>query len=240
MASVEEPTRWTDAGRLPEPLRDDLSAYRDLGPSEAQISRMLEALAEPARDGGAIKVSRHPKIAAWKWGGAIVAAAVLGLMGWASLFYPRVEQPTSRPTEAHSHAAPSPNVPSVVESIPPTPAAVRVPAPAADVAAVRPARRTRGDRSSGPSSDPAAELSILGRARRLLASAPEQSLSLTEEHRSHYPRGAFVEERELLAIEALVKLARTMEARTRGGAFLRAHPGSAHGERVRLLLEPNP
>jgi len=94
----------------------------------------------------------------------------------------------------------------------------------------------------GPSSseasapDPLAELALLTRARRVLLSTPERTLALTEEHRRLYAHGAFAEERELLAIEALIRLGEQAAAKRRGETFLRDHPGSAHVVRVRDLL----
>lgn len=243
MTSLEEPTRWTDMDELPESLLSDLSTYRDHGPSEAQVSRMLEALAEPARSGRAAEIARSSDTRLWKWGGAIVTAALVGLISWNALFGSPAETPTPTRTEVPPQAAPArpPRMPTIVEPNPNAPTTVVEPTKAEEIASQGTVKqRTRIQGSAKPNSDPAAELSILTRARRLLASAPEQSLALTEEHRSHYPKGVFAEERELLAVEALVKLARPADAQTRGRVFLRTHPGSAHGERVRVLLEPSP
>jgi hypothetical protein len=243
MASLEEPTRWSDAGELPETWLGDLSTYRDQGPSEAQVSRMLEALAEPARTDDGAEGALSTKVSPWKWCGAIVAAAFIGLGLWGTLSGSPSEPPASAPTVVTPKATavtPS-SAPTRVEAASEVPASTVESRTMEDRAPHRPVpQRTHVHASGKSNSDPAAELGILTRARRLLASAPEQSLALTDAHRSHYPRGAFAEERELLAIEALVKLSRSAEAQTRGRAFLRVHPGSAHSERVRLLLEPSP
>ena len=238
MASLEEPTRWSDAGELPDALLRDLSTYRDHGPSEVQVTRMLEALAEPVH-GGAVGAQGGTKLGLWKWGSAIVAVALLGLMTWNVLRDAPTESPAATHSEIPVQAAPE--APPIAAPSPDAPAMATAPTTAEETVSPPPApQRVRVQASSKPKSDPAAELTILTRARRLLVTAPAQSLALTEEHRTQYPKGAFAEERELLAVEALVKLARPADAQTRGRAFLRAHPGSAHAERVRILVEPSP
>jgi hypothetical protein len=47
--------------------------------------------------------------------------------------------------------------------------------------------------------------------------------------------GIFSQEREIIAIEALLKLKRRSEAIERAAAFSEAHPGSPHARRVREL-----
>ena len=42
--------------------------------------------------------------------------------------------------------------------------------------------------------------------------------------------------REVFAVEALLAAGRRGDAQTRADAFLRAHPGSAHAERMAKLL----
>lgn len=86
---------------------------------------------------------------------------------------------------------------------------------------------------SGASEAPAsagtlAELALLARARRSLLVRPERALELAAEHARLYPHGTFEEEREVLAIESLLKLARRDEAEARARAFERRFPNSSH------------
>jgi hypothetical protein len=74
------------------------------------------------------------------------------------------------------------------------------------------------------------------RARRVLEATPARAYALTDEHRRHYPRGLLSEERELLAIEALLALGRRPEAEGRAAQFSRRFPGSMHARKLALIL----
>jgi hypothetical protein len=66
-------------------------------------------------------------------------------------------------------------------------------------------------------------------------------LRLCSEHAKHHPRGALSQERDVLIIEALVGLGRTVEASARAEQFRRAYPGSSHLRRIELLVgRPDP
>jgi outer membrane protein assembly factor BamD (BamD/ComL family) len=69
-----------------------------------------------------------------------------------------------------------------------------------------------------------------------VGSNPAAALRALDEHRARFPRGTFVQEREVLAIEALVHLGRRQEAKARADAFARAFPASAHRRRIAVLL----
>lgn len=94
----------------------------------------------------------------------------------------------------------------------------------------------RATRAAAPAPDPRAELLLLKQARADVRSNPERALRRAAEHASRFAHGAFAEEREVIAIEALLVLQRHAEARQRGAAFFGRFPDSAHGRRVRRLL----
>ena len=85
--------------------------------------------------------------------------------------------------------------------------------------------------------DPAGELALLVRARRVLLADPARTLALTEQHLRDYPQGAFAEEREVLAIESLVRTGEKERARARMQRFASGFPNSTHLSRIRALLE---
>jgi hypothetical protein len=60
------------------------------------------------------------------------------------------------------------------------------------------------------------------------------------EHRARFLHGAFEQEREVLAIEALVRLGRRAEAQGRAASFEAAFPHSAHRRRIAVLLGGDP
>lgn len=80
------------------------------------------------------------------------------------------------------------------------------------------------------------EVSYLRRSRNALTSDPARALSIANGHPSIYPHGSLDQERELIAIDALVRLGQRDEARARADAFRARYPNSAHLGRVSALL----
>lgn len=84
------------------------------------------------------------------------------------------------------------------------------------------------------------ETELLGDARAALSQSPAVALSFCEQHRREFPKGALVQERELIAVTALVRLGRADAARARAERFRRNYPRSAYLrqlERVIAVLE---
>ena len=83
------------------------------------------------------------------------------------------------------------------------------------------------------------EAALLRRARGLLARAPNEALSLTQEHLARFSTGELGEERERIAMEALLLLGRRPEAHARRERFLQEHSSSVHKPSLeRLLSDP--
>jgi hypothetical protein len=82
----------------------------------------------------------------------------------------------------------------------------------------------------------AAEVSLLESAEDALSSSPELALSLADRHAARFPHGALAQEREVIAIEALLRLGRVEAARGRAERFYRSFPQSAHRTRIENLL----
>jgi hypothetical protein len=126
------------------------------------------------------------------------------------------------------------------------PVDVAPPVPSQTVVSPRPghAGRTRphegGDSpgASEPTTDEsvAREVALLGRARAALTGDPAQALALTREGQRDFPRGVLGEEREAIAVLALVRLGRRSEGAARGQAFLSRFPHGPFTERVRVAL----
>jgi hypothetical protein len=74
------------------------------------------------------------------------------------------------------------------------------------------------------------------RARQQLVSDPGAALALTDEHARRFPSGPLTQEREVLAIEALTRLGRTSDARSRLAAFRDRFPQSPHIARLEALV----
>jgi len=78
------------------------------------------------------------------------------------------------------------------------------------------------------------EAQILSEARKVLASDPGRALAGVQRHQQLFPSGALVQEREILAIEALRRLGREAEANARAQSFRTRFPSSIHGRTFAL------
>jgi outer membrane protein assembly factor BamD (BamD/ComL family) len=59
---------------------------------------------------------------------------------------------------------------------------------------------------------------------------------VTEAHAAQFPDGSLSQEREVVAIQALLALGRPEDARARAARFAQRWPGSAHLRRIEVLL----
>ena len=87
--------------------------------------------------------------------------------------------------------------------------------------------------------DPDAELALFSVRSRSSRAHPAQALSSPDNARV-YPDGVFAQEREMIAIGALLKLHQRPEAIARAERFVQRHADSPHALRVRSLLEHIP
>jgi hypothetical protein len=82
------------------------------------------------------------------------------------------------------------------------------------------------------------ELALVDSAEQALRRGdPQMALDLASEHESSDETGQLVEEREVLAIDALARLGRWQEATARAARFLDRFPASTHRLRVERILE---
>jgi hypothetical protein len=89
--------------------------------------------------------------------------------------------------------------------------------------------------SAGAATAPT-EIELLRDARLALRQSPARALTIAEEHAQLYPRGKLSQERELIAISALVALGRRTAALSRSAAFERAFPASPYRKQLNELL----
>jgi hypothetical protein len=144
-----------------------------------------------------------------------------------------------QPKRAHEAAG----TPTVAPSLPPTEvvpmAAEPVSEPRLEVpshGALR-AAPPSASADASPLEAMAAELALLRQARAALGSNPSRALALCADHARMFSGGVLGQEREVIAIEALLRAGRAAEARERGRRFGESFPGSAHARRVASLLE---
>jgi len=243
----------------PEALRRGVEAARADLPSAQQLAALAARLPlagngpEGGGDGGSTPT---PPVAPGVGGGASALRWLLPALGGTVVAVLAVflglrapSPPVTPPAPALPEAALAPPSPEAVPpppapapprppAVPPAPAAL---APGAVVPAVSPAPTVLpADASPGappeatvaPADTLSAELALLQAAQAALATDPARALVLTEQHLGEFPGGALAQEREVVAIAALVALDRREDARERAAAFRARWPGSAHQRRV--------
>ena len=87
----------------------------------------------------------------------------------------------------------------------------------------------------------AAEQHLLDAARAaIVAGEPERAVAQLERHRTQFPDGLLVEERDAMMVEALAKSSRTSEARALAESFRARYPGSLFAATVDSAVSPIP
>lgn len=241
-------------------LDQAMHAWRENVPDDARMRRLESSLA-PVLDAAPFAVWwRRPRV----WMTAIVLAGTFGSVLHELRSTPSGASPSSHPSHVETQAASaipipeaqSPSMPTIsVHSLAPVavtatsaieakPAVARpayakpAAASSATVASTsaghgRPEDATEASASSEAVAD---EVALLERARRALGADPALTLTLADEHVRRFTRPSFAQERERLAIDALVRLGRRAAAQQRARSFEAAFPNSPHLERVRALV----
>ena len=160
--------------------------------------------------------------------------------GTGAAIHARVAMPEVPPMTAASvtaTAAPAAPVPVPVPVPEPTSAISLAPPEPSRTPVALPAR------TSAPSSSPdvalAAERALIERARMALARGQSgAALEAVDAHAKGYPRGRLAEEREAIAVQALVQGGRTADARARADRFRATYPNSVFGAAVDTVVPP--
>ena len=94
--------------------------------------------------------------------------------------------------------------------------------------------------SAAPTSLPPAEVTLLQNAQDALPTNPALALADCDDDARRYPNGLLAQEREVLAIDALVRLGRHDDATARAARFSAAYPSSTHLRRIDVILGRKP
>lgn len=258
--SEEEPTRIGEDASASDALRGAIDAAREDWPGEHELASLEARLGPLLGPGGGGGGGGAPSpgiggagvgLAAKVLGVLAVTAALSGIAWWSL----GGDETPARPTQATFEQAAMPERP---EDAPAEQAAPRLENegsaqadPGDDATAQplrveerRPARRRalapRSPAASAPPAeiDPEAELALLREAQDALGPSPARALALTDAHRNRFGTGVLAQEREVVAIDALLRLGRREAARARAAAFHARWPRSAHGRRVEVLVAP--
>jgi hypothetical protein len=223
-------------------LRALLEAGRDELPSKAQLDGLASKLGPilgPGGSGGhggaggaAAKVGAGGAMA--KVLGALTLAVVVGggaVQTWRSGTKNATSNSTPMVQSTNAVVAAAPvEAPPAEETPPPAPSPAVVAAPAP--------RRLPSPAPSviAPVDDSEADVTLVQSAHAALASDPARTLALCAEHARRFPNGLMAQEREVLAIEALVKTGRMSDARARADRFAASYPSSTHLRRIHAVL----
>lgn len=244
MTSHGEPPRLRDGG----PLSKVMASAAEDEPTAAELKAIAAGLplVQPPPMGTTAGAVVKMKAAAALATALLGVGALVGLALWAHSQSEREqEREQAEAPPAATSVVPLQSVP-VLEAPPPAPQ----PVPPAPVAPPLPPLETdpgANDAKSPPNRQTARrtaardagseELLLLNEAFLALRRADARgALALATRHESVFPQGAFVQERELILIEALVEIGRLEEAKNRGMAFLTAFPDSSHRLRLEELL----
>ena len=177
---------------------------------------------------------------------ALVAAGVVaigGVVGVVALREPAPPPVIERPTPIVPIAVapkvelpPEPDLPKAEEPPtkppPPVKPVVKV-APAVAPTPVEPTKATPPPPPANPDEELAALDDAITAAR---AGRPAQALAAVDAHLAKFPQSALAQEREVIAIEALVTLGRRDDAKARLTSFRSKWPTSTHLVRLEALL----
>lgn len=260
------PPRLRDDAAIGAGLRADLARAEtsvvQRYDTEKGLARLRAAIAVGAAgesgqggaDTGATSTGAGSSALVAKWAGlALVGAA---LVGGGLALRGRAPEPAKAPaTTVTAPAPPAPvsavSDPKLAEPVPAKALAASAPGevlpepPSMERAAeARPEARAGRERPARRAIDPddalRRETAELAEARRLLVRDPRGALALVERGNTEFPRGMFGEEREAIAILALVDLGQTSTARRRASAFLARYPHGPFSERIRGAASGGP
>jgi hypothetical protein len=269
MSEPEDPTLWKrGASGAPDGFAELMHSDAHTGPTHAELTRVIERLAvqvsapelaQAFRSGAgaqpaaatahraatqvALRSSSSARLglfAKWIAGMCALGAVAFAIFELAATHRSEESRPTmhnaAKPpgssqvsmlaADARSHEG------AATQAATPTPAIVPQPV-------VAPPQQ--GHRSAAaPAPDAAGELRLLESAQQALRDDPARALAIAEQHRRRFAHGEFAQEREMLAIDALMALGQRERAAARARAFARRYPNSTHLPHLRDLVHATP
>jgi hypothetical protein len=252
----DEPVRLIDSSSAPPALREALRAARSQRPEPSDVDDIIRGVLSgldappdpdggdggPEGDGGPSGDGATPDLPVDPaTSGALAKAAAAALAGTIAvgaivLSTRTSEDPASSPPSSTATPITTATKQAPMPSTrPPAPSATSTAAPPPSAEA--PPEHPKAPAPSARATPPRSETVILGDAQKALATNPQATLRYCAEHAKHHPRGALSQEREVLTIEALVRLGRHAEARARADAFRASHPDSGHNRRLDALVK---
>ena len=227
--------------RVPPTVDGLVSAALRDEPSLSTLSRVADdVVAHLPPPGASTRSLIRPRMAAI----VAVSAVGLGVFAMTQMFDEKgTSLVTSSKSEPLVHEEPATTSALEVEPSVREPVSEATKIPTTDIHALPDSKRPPEVRKGSPDSvkaSPGEEMSegaLLQRAHAAISSDQAQALAFAAEHARRFPNGVLVEEREVIAIEALVRLERMAEARGRAERFFSTFAGSAYRQRVDDALD---
>ncbi len=220
-----------DLDKLTEELHAAARAER---PSDARKEAILErVMATPAGGSGGGRRLIGPLV--------VLALLIGGLAAWQTRGTPPPLPPEPHPVESVNEA-PTQLPPPVALPEPPAEPPAEEPRPPEPIANPPPPP-TDTPKPRRPVDEPdllAKEVALLDSARAALASDPRSTLSILEQHRRDFPKGALRVEADLVRIEAHLRAGDRRLAEQIGNRLIKADPTGPVAARARRLLEGQP
>ena len=231
----EEPTNRlkhgaTAAARLLASAAEDEPTGDELGELDSRLSAQLAGGAGPSGASGLAK--------GWLVGTAAVVVVAGG--GWWVLMTspPKVDAVApARPPALQARSEPQPE-PEPTRQEPEPVVTTRSSVPAPPPPLKKPSAPPRATAEiEKPPADVTDELLLLERADAALrAGDAATALERIAEHERDFANGSFVQEREVLAVKALLEQGKTQQADQRASRFFNRFAGSVHVTRMRALM----
>jgi type IV secretory pathway VirB10-like protein len=228
---MDEPQRLIEDPQAPDALRELLgNAQEPLFATDA-THRILNGVDSKVAASG--RTSWAAKTVGGLIAAGAIAAGALWLLGDGGRKAPSAAQPPAvEPVEPVPGKAGGAAPEAKRQVQPPAAEAGPLQTPPAQAVLEEPAEPTPPNRVTKEAPSPAAEAKLLLDARRSLRDDPARALELANKHRREFKRGPLAEEREYLAIQALVALGRQREAQKRASKFVSSFPSSPHRKTV--------
>jgi hypothetical protein len=246
VSAFEDPPRLLDPqSGAPAALRSALEAAENDLPNERQLAALGASLG-PLLGGGAPLGGAGPAAAghAAAHGASGLAAAKLAalvlaagaLIGGGAWLVRRSRATSSQPAAAPAAATGAGARPAVAAPSALAVSAAPAPSTLAHVTPIAARSAPIAKPSAAAPNSSLTEVQLLARAQAALATHPARALALTSEDGRRFPDGALVQEREVIAIQALSELGQHADAVLRARAFEKRFPHSAFQRKVRSAL----
>ena len=227
-----DPIRLVDLDQPPSPgaelFRDILRARQGIQPPDGKMEELAGRLGPILQEN---PPPAHPQSRLGVTAAAIATAALVVVTLWTTTHRAKDDQPVSANAPEQRTARPA-------ESQTAVPAEVDHPPVATVSVDALPSAEVHKAPSALPTAPRCDDVALVDAAdTELRAGNPERSLAVAREHERRCPAGALVQERERIAIEALVQLGRIDQARVRASAFEERFPSSPHVGRIRKALD---